>query len=107
MKTCLLAATALQLAAGPLQAQPPINDGRTATVRVSDLDLAHAEGRAMLARRLRGAAHHVCRVTNAGPLGWVSAARCRRETLAAARPDLTAALDRGRPLRLAAEPARR
>lgn len=73
---CLLAATA------PAHADTV----RTTTVRVADLDLSSAAGRATFDRRVQHAARVVCVSAEAGPVAFVEEDRCIRRAVAAVRP---------------------
>ena len=80
MAACLAAGFASTGAAAQSDA-PPI-----ARVSYADLDLTGAAGRAVLDRRVRGAAAQLCHVEDRAPLARrMEAQRCTRETLAQGR----------------------
>ena len=92
MKTPLFTATALLVAACPLQAQEPERPPPTIAVHYGDLDLNLAEGRATLDRRLRAAARRVCRrYIVPSPYHPSARRRCQRATLVPARETASAA----------------
>ena len=81
---CLVAATAP--AAAETAKSPASAGGRTTTVRYADLDVHTAQGRAMLDRRVQGAARSVCTSANTGPAARVEEGRCVKAAVANARP---------------------
>lgn len=107
MKTislALLLAVPLTLA---VVAAPSVAAGPAFTVSYADLDLASADDRRVLDRRLRDAVAQACGPTsNADLAGTNRVLACRAETLASARERLAPAIAAARaatPVRLAAQ----
>lgn len=73
---CLVGATA------PAHAE----SARTATVSYADLNVASAQGRSVLDRRLHNAARAVCSSTRDGAAGRTDESRCARTALSNAKP---------------------
>lgn len=59
---------------------------RTVTVSYADLNVSHAQGRAVLDRRLHNAARTVCSSTREGLAARADENRCVRAALATAKP---------------------
>lgn len=98
MRTLLLAAPLMLAAANPPAAEQPA-PSRSVEVSYRDLDLTRPQDRATLDRRLRRAAHLVCRPSATdgrwvppGPLDWIARAPCERATVAHARTAAAAAV---------------
>ena len=84
---CLVGATAPAHAATFGATAPAHADTvRTATVSYADLDVAHAQGRAALDRRLHIAARAVCSSSQESPAARANENRCVRAALSNARP---------------------
>ena len=84
----LAAASAAALAAAPATASDIVVAPETVTVRVSyaDLNLASAEGRARLDRRIAGAARSICGTYHPAQLEMFALVQnCREEAIASAR----------------------
>ena len=73
---CLVAATAPAAAA----------EVRTTTVHYADLDVHSAQGRAVLDRRVEGAARSVCTSADSGLAARIEEGRCVRHAIATAKP---------------------
>ena len=83
-----VALAAAALAAAPTAAAPLADVDKT-TVAYGDLNLGHAEGRAVLDRRIRGAARLVCGVEQApGLIEHNAVKNCRDATIAAASSEV-------------------
>lgn len=77
-----IAAALLASAAMPAVAAPAAAAGTSVTVSYADLDLGRAEGRAVLARRVRQAIATLCAGDGSGQLAdRMATARCTRETM--------------------------
>jgi len=75
----------------------------SSTVSYADLNLANADGRATLERRVRSAANQLCQPDIAGVTGErVLRQRCYVAAIEGARPQIDAAVARGAQARLAA-----
>jgi UrcA family protein len=74
----------------PVLAQP--NDPVSATVQITDLNLATPKDRARLNTRVRSAAHIMCRSGLGGTAAQAIEAKCVQTALASARPQVDLAI---------------
>ena len=94
IKHAVPALAALALAAGAFAA-PAAAQGRSATVRIDDLDLTSKAGQARLERRLHGAATEICGEIPAMPLQIKALTRaCHAEVLDSSRQQVALATAR-------------
>ena len=72
------AATLLSLVAATAATALPVEPGQSAVVRYADLDLASADGQAVMKRRVRGAINLVCGTGETDLSGRMIRTDCRR-----------------------------
>lgn len=85
---CLVGATA------PAAADTVYSTTRSKVVRYADLDLANAQGRAVLDRRIKVAAREVCTTNSTDPEMKIEEYRCLRHAIADAQPKVVAVASR-------------
>ena len=94
ISTMLFANTASNASAAPLIVTGQLEPAPTRTVHHGDLDLASADGRQTLTRRVRGAVRSLCGVKPASPLSEAIIHRdCATSAWNSARPQINAAID--------------
>ena len=88
-RTAFIALAPAVLMAAPALAAPAITEGSSVSIGFADLDLAHAEGRNVLAKRVQRAAELACERPYLRDLtGMVAYQRCVANALNEARSQL-------------------